>query len=88
MFVMESGMGQSDSNPTGRNFVGREPIVVTAERIAAFCLAVGETNPLYVDPVARPAGPHGEIVAPPAFVAGFRYADDVFDQIPVFNRGG
>ena len=72
----------------GRTFVARQPTLVTAERIASFCAAVGETNPLYVDPVAAAAGPFGGIVAPPAFVAGFRYADDVFEQIPAFSRGG
>jgi acyl dehydratase len=43
---------------------------------------------LYVDPEAAKAGPYGEIIAPPAFVASFRYADNVFDQIPRFGGGG
>ncbi|HYL60018.1 MAG TPA: MaoC family dehydratase N-terminal domain-containing protein [Candidatus Acidoferrales bacterium] len=64
------------------------PFVVTAERIASFCATVGEDNPLYVDPVAARAGKYGGIVAPPAFVASFRYADDVFDQIPALRGGG
>ena len=81
-------MEREDGKIVGRTFNRREPIVVTAERIADFCEAVGETNPLYVDPVAAAAGPFGGIVAPPAFVAGFRYADDVFDQMPIFRRGG
>jgi len=72
----------------GPTFNAREPFVVTAERIANFCIAMGETNPLYVDPVLAAAGPHGGIVAPPAFVAAFRYADDVFDSLPVFAGGG
>ncbi len=72
----------------GRTFSGRPPIVVSAERIANFCAAVGETNPLYTDPVAAASGPFGGIIAPPAFVAGFRYADDVFEEIPAFSRGG
>jgi|HubBroStandDraft_2_1064218.scaffolds.fasta_scaffold200101_2 3-hydroxybutyryl-CoA dehydratase len=65
-----------------------EPLVVTAERIANFCIAVGETNPLYLDPAAAAAGPHRGIIAPPAFVAAFRYADDVFDSLPAFAHGG
>jgi len=72
----------------GRTFNAREPFVVTAERIANFCVAMGETNPLYVDSVLAAAGPHGGIVAPPAFVAAFRYADDVFDSLPAFAGGG
>jgi 3-hydroxybutyryl-CoA dehydratase len=71
-----------------RTFDAREPFVVTAERIANFCIAMGETNPLYVDPVLAAAGPNGGIVAPPAFVAAFRYADDVFDSLPAFAGGG
>jgi len=65
-----------------------EPFVVTAERIASFCDAVGDNNPLYVDPVAAAAGPYGAIVAPPALVASFRYIDDVFDDLPFVTRGG
>jgi acyl dehydratase len=76
------------SNLKGRIFSRREPITITAERIAIFCAAVGETNPLYVDPMAAAAGPFGGLIAPPALVASFRYADDVFEQIPVFRRGG
>ena len=76
------------SNITGSAIKVREPLVVTAERIANFCIAVGETNPLYVDPAAAAAGPHRGIIAPPAFVAAFRYADDVFESLPAFARGG
>jgi len=81
-------MDREDIKFVGRTYTGREPITVTAERIASFCAAVGETNPLYVDPVAAASGPYGGIIAPPAFVAGFRYGDDVFEQIPMFQRGG
>ena len=76
------------SNITGSTLKVREPLVVTAERIANFCIAVGETNPLYLDPAAAAAGPHRGIIAPPAFVAAFRYADDVFENLPAFARGG
>jgi 3-hydroxybutyryl-CoA dehydratase len=72
----------------GRTFEGGEPFVVTAERIAGYCAAMGEDNPLYVDPAAAKAGPYGAIIAPPGFVASFRYADNVFSQIAPFGRGG
>jgi 3-hydroxybutyryl-CoA dehydratase len=85
---MKNQMDQEDTRFIGRTYTGRDPITITAERIASFCAAVGETNPLYVDPVAAAAGPYGGIIAPPAFVAGFRYGDDVFEQIPMFRRGG
>jgi 3-hydroxybutyryl-CoA dehydratase len=77
-----------DRTLTGSSLKARDPLVVTAERIANFCIAVGETNPLYVDPALAAAGPHRGIIAPPAFVAAFRYADDVFDSLPAFARGG
>jgi 3-hydroxybutyryl-CoA dehydratase len=73
---------------TGNTIKSREPFVVTAERIANFCLAVGETNPLYVDPGLAAVGPHRGIIAPPAFVASFRFADGVFESLPAFARGG
>jgi hypothetical protein len=79
---------QENDKFVGRTYLGREPILVTAERIASFCAAVGETNPLYVDEAAAARGPYGGIIAPPAFVAGFRYGDEVFERIPVFRRGG
>ncbi len=81
-------MPPDESNSAGRTFKAREPLVITAERIANFCVAIGETNPLYVDPSLAASGPHGGIIAPPAFVAAFRYADDVFDSLPVFAGGG
>jgi acyl dehydratase len=41
---------------------------VGREKIREYALAVGETNPLYLDPeVARAAG-HQDVVAPPMFV--------------------
>jgi acyl dehydratase len=81
-------MERDDSKTVGRTFKAREPYLVTAERIANFCAAVGENNPLYIDPVAAKAGPHGGIVAPPGFAAAFRYADNVFDQLPGLRGGG
>ena len=69
-------------------FDAREPFVITAETIVEFCKAIGEANPLYVDPTIAAAGPHGGTIAPPAFVAALRYADDVFDSLPAFAGGG
>ncbi|MDO8432316.1 MAG: MaoC family dehydratase N-terminal domain-containing protein [Candidatus Binatus sp.] len=81
-------MHRDDANTVGRTYQAGEALLVTAERIASFCVSVGDDNPLYVDPEAAKSGPYGGIVAPPAFVASFRYADNVFDQLPVFSRGG
>ena len=81
-------MRHDDSKLVGRTFEAGAPYLVTAEGIANFCAAVGDRNPLYVDPEAAKLGPYGEIVAPPAFVASFRYGSNVFDQLPRFGRGG
>jgi acyl dehydratase len=42
---------------------------ISAEDIRTFCEAVGETNPLYLDPTAAALGSFGAIVAPPAMLA-------------------
>src|SRR5580658_587524 len=81
-------MPLDDSKLVGRTFEARQPLQVTAERIASYCAAVGDHNPLYVDPAAAKDGPYGGIIAPPGLVASFHYADNVFDQIPAFSRGG
>ena len=44
---------------------------VTREMVLGFSLAIGETNPLFVDEDAAARGPHGDIIAPPSFVASF-----------------
>lgn len=41
---------------------------VTEERIASYCTAVRNDNPLYLDPEAAREGPFGGIIAPPTFV--------------------
>jgi acyl dehydratase len=81
-------MRETDSKLVGRKYDGGAAFVVSAERIAAYCDAVGDLNPLYIDADAAKAGPYGGIIAPPAFVASFRYADNVFDRIPAFSSGG
>ena len=81
-------MRHDDSKMVGRTFEAIGPFLVTAERIASFCAAVGDYNPLYLDADAAKSGPYGGIIAPPAFVASFHYADNVFDQLPRFGSGG
>ncbi|MGE0057819.1 MAG: MaoC family dehydratase [Dehalococcoidia bacterium] len=41
---------------------------VDPAHIAAYCAAIGDTNPLFIDADAAANGPYGTIVAPPAFV--------------------
>jgi acyl dehydratase len=40
---------------------------VGREKIKEYALAVGETNPLYLDPEAARAAGHADVVAPPMF---------------------
>jgi acyl dehydratase len=44
---------------------------VTADHVAAFARALGDENPLYVDPAAAKRGPFGAIVAPPTYPIAF-----------------
>jgi len=54
-----------------RELIGRETkpttAVVVAEEIKAFAEAIGDPNPLYVDPEAASKSPFGKIVSPPTF---------------------
>jgi uncharacterized protein len=44
------------------------PDPVNLPMIRRWCEAIGERNPLYLDEAAARAGPHGELVAPPAML--------------------
>lgn len=52
--------------------IGKEEEVgsfaITKDQIKAYCEAVGETNPLYLDEEVAKAGPYGGIIAPPGLV--------------------
>ncbi len=52
---------------------------VSAEKIKAYCHAIGETNPVYTDEKAAKAAGHPSVAAPPAmcglFVRGFGRPD-------------
>ncbi len=67
-----------DRSLLGRVFQTTRPVQITAEMIASFCAMMGETNPIYIDPLAPQAAP----IAPPAFVATFRALEDIFDHLP------
>ena len=55
-------------------FVGRKgatlvaPDPVNAAMIRHWCVALGDTNPVYTDPAAAAASVHGGIIAPPAML--------------------
>jgi len=44
---------------------------VTPEHVAAFARALGDLNPLYLDPEAARRGPFGSVVAPPTYPIAF-----------------
>jgi 3-hydroxybutyryl-CoA dehydratase len=79
---------KEEAHTIAGRFHSNRPFEVTAEKIATFCAAVGEDNPLFIDPVAAQAGPYGGLVAPPAFAASFRRAEPNSDQEALFPRGG
>jgi acyl dehydratase len=59
--------------PLNRDFIGRtasagETFEVTRNDIRRFALAIGDTNPAYLDPEAAKALGHPDVVAPPTFL--------------------
>jgi 3-hydroxybutyryl-CoA dehydratase len=83
-------MSQDASSLLAKRFSAGDPIHITAQQIAEFCAAVGENNPLFIDPVAAKAGPYGGIIAPPALVASptFRRGESSADREDRFRQGG
>jgi len=75
-----------DSALIGKVFEVTDPVSVSAEDIGKFCTAIGETNPLYTDPEAAKAGPHGGLVAPPSLAAIFGDGENIFQNFPEFER--
>jgi acyl dehydratase len=62
-----------------RDFIARElppspPYEVSREKIREFAAAIGDPNPVYVDPEAAKALGHPDVIAPPTFaiVLSFR----------------
>jgi acyl dehydratase len=59
--------------PLNRDFIGRSatsraPFEVTRNDIRRFALAIGDSNPAYLDPEAAKALGHPDVVAPPTFL--------------------
>ncbi len=70
----------------GKVFEVTDPVNVSAKDIGKFCIAIGETNPLYTDEAAAKKGPYGGIVAPPSFAVTFRNGRHFFTHVPRFGR--
>jgi len=68
--------------PVNRDFIGREYVAptvyeVSREKIRDFAVAIGDLNPLYLEPDAARSAGHPDVLAPPTFltVLGFRFHD-------------
>jgi acyl dehydratase len=55
----------------GRSYAPAQVYEVTAERISAFALALGDDNPIHQDPVAATAAGFPAVVAPATFPISF-----------------
>ncbi|MFF2328172.1 MULTISPECIES: MaoC family dehydratase N-terminal domain-containing protein [unclassified Streptomyces] len=57
-----------DQSFVGRIYPPTPPYEVGREKIREFAEAVGDANPVYVDPEAAKALGHSDVIAPPTFV--------------------
>ncbi|MCX4674977.1 MaoC family dehydratase N-terminal domain-containing protein [Streptomyces sp. NBC_01433] len=57
-----------DQSFVGRTYPPTPAYEVGREKIREFAEAVGDTNPVYVDPAAAEALGHSDVIAPPTFV--------------------
>lgn len=56
-----------DQSFVGREFPAGFVYEVSREKIREFAEAIGDSNPLYLDPVAARAAGHPDVIAPPTF---------------------
>lgn len=54
-------------------------ITLTPKLIADYCIAVGETNPLYTDEAAAKTGPYAGLTAPPAMLPSLTFGQGGLD---------
>ena len=77
---------KEDETKLARRFQPDAPVEVTAEKIANYCIAVGDLNPLYLDPIAAKASPYGGTIAPPWFATLIRRGEGSVER-NLFPRG-
>lgn len=74
-----------------RSVIGVEVEVGTHEvdrdRIVSYALAVGETNPLYLDEEVAKNGPYGTIIAPPLFYNMLNLGSGLDPKVNFGNSG-
>jgi len=56
-----------DPSFIGRSYPPTRPYEVGREKIREFALAIGDANPVYVDPAAARAAGYPDVIAPPTF---------------------
>jgi acyl dehydratase len=79
-------MIEFDQALIGHEFEAGTPVEVTAEMIANFCYAIGETPTPPTSPGGAAPGPHHGLIAPPAFAGLFRLAELTFEKLPQGSR--
>ena len=57
-----------DASFLGRAYPPTEPYLVTRERIREFAVAIGASDPLFLDPAVAAKFGHPDVVAPPTFL--------------------
>lgn len=62
----------------GRKYPVPDTFEVGREHIRSFALAIGDSNPLYLDTAAARAAGYADVIAPPTFLTtlGFRFRGD------------
>jgi acyl dehydratase len=70
-----------DQSLIGREFQAESPVEITADMIANFCHAIGET-----DSADTSTATQNRLIAPPAFAGIFRLAELTFEKLPNSSR--
>jgi len=79
-------MIEFDQAIIGREFEAESPVEVTAEMIANFCYAIGETPARDDSADGTGNGNSARLVAPPSFAGVFRLAELTFEKLPQGSR--
>ena len=79
-------MIEFDQALIGREFAAESPVEVTAEMIADFCYAIGETPPSHTLPEGTQGSTREGVIAPPSFAGVFRLAELTFEKLPQGSR--
>lgn len=82
---MSAGTDEAIVPPQAQALIGRvreRRHLVTAVDIRKFAQAIGETNPIHVDPTAARAAGHPDVVAPPLFFQTMTFDPVAAESLP------